>query len=289
MIYVICNPVAGSGHGEKIGLRVKEKLTEKGYPFQLFMTEYPGHATELARQAVRDGADTVLSIGGDGTGLETARGLLHSEVSLGIIPAGTGNDFIKTLGIPKDPMEALEYILSRDSARPTDAGEINGQLFLNEVGTGFDVSVLDYALKAKKFCRGLLPYLYGVIRTVFRFKGITLTLSRQGGEPEKREAFVIGAANGGVFGGGITIAPDASVDDGLLDMVLIGKIKARHLPARLAGLLKGKVLTFPETEFVRVSELSFSCPGMRVNVDGEIIPADRADIRLLPGALRILR
>ena len=118
-------------------------------------TERPGHATELSRRAAENGAETILSIGGDGTALEVAKGLIGSESALGIIPAGTGNDFVKTLGIPRDPAAALDYILCH-RARLTDAGEVSGQLFLNEVGTGFDVSVLDYAARAKRYVRGIL-------------------------------------------------------------------------------------------------------------------------------------
>ena len=288
MIYAICNPVAGNGRAKKAGLMVKTTLEEKGFGCQLLYTEAPGHATALAQKAMEAGAELVLSIGGDGTSLETARGLMGSGCPLGIIPAGTGNDFVKTLGVPLKADAALEYILSHP-ARKTDVGEINGRIFLNEIGTGFDVSVLDYAEKAKKFCRGLLPYLYGVIKTLFRFRSIPITYSVDGGAETTLDAFVIGAANGGMIGGGIPIAPDARADDGKLDVVIVEKIPRRRLLGRLMGLMQGKILSFPETRHFRVSSISFSAPDMRVNVDGEIIPEKRVDARVLPGALMIRR
>ena len=156
MIYAICNPIAGSGRGKVIGEIIEKILTEKGLEHKLVMTEKTGHAAELAREACDSGAETILAIGGDGTSLEVARGMIGRESALGIIPAGTGNDFVKTLGVPLQPVSALEYVLSHP-AKPTDAGEINGKVFLNEIGTGFDVSVLDYAEKAKKTFRGILP------------------------------------------------------------------------------------------------------------------------------------
>ena len=98
----------------------------------------------------------------------------------------------------------------------TDAGEVNGRMFINEIGTGFDVSVLDFAAKAKKYCRGLLPYFLGVVKTLFRFRAMSITYSIDGGESVTKDAFVVAAANGGFIGGGIPIAPLAKADDGLL-------------------------------------------------------------------------
>ena len=289
MIFVICNPTAGHGRGEKIGRQIEAALKERNIPFQLEMTASPSHATVLAQKAAEAGADTVLAIGGDGTAHEVARGLAQTRTALGIIPAGTGNDFAKTIGVPKDPMAALTHMLSHP-ARKTDVGFFNDErMFLNEIGVGFDVMSLDYAIKAKRYCRGLLPYLWGVMQALFRFRAIELTYALEDGETITQKAFVIGVANGGIIGGGIIIAPDAQVDDGLLDVVIVDDIKARNLPARLIGLLQGKILTFPETHFVRAKSLSFSAPDMRLNADGEILSVNSVQARILPGALLIHR
>ena len=288
MIYAICNPAAGNGRGRKIGMQVENALKEKGIPYHFCWTEYPGHATKLAEEAKNAGYETVLSIGGDGTAFEIARGLVHSQTALGIIPAGTGNDFVKTIAVPRDPLAALDHTLSHPP-RKTDIGFFNDRSFLNEIGTGFDVMVLDYAQKAKRYCRGLMPYLYGVLQAIFRFRAIPLTYTLENGDTVTQDAFVIGVANGGVFGGGIVIAPDAKADDGLLDVVIVDNVKKHHLPARLIGLLQGKILSFPETHFARVTSISFSAPDMRLNADGEILPVDSVQARILPGALLIHR
>ena len=288
MIYAICNPTAGNGRARKVAEKIENALKEKNLPYRLVCTERPGHAADLAREAREAGAETVLSIGGDGTAFEAAQGLLGSDTALGVIPAGTGNDFVKTLGAPKDPLAALEYVLSHPPQK-TDVGEINGRMFLNEIGTGFDVSVLDWALKAKKYCRGLLPYLYGVIRTLFRFRSVPITYAVDGGEPVTRDAFVMAVANGGHIGGGIVIAPEARVDDGLMDVVVLDRISRGKLISRLVGLMRGRILTFPETHFTRAASVSFSAPNMRLNVDGEILPCPQVTARVLPGALLIHR
>ena len=288
MIYAVCNPTAGNGRGRKIGLRVYALLQKRGQECALRFTESPGHATSLAREAWAAGAALVLAVGGDGTALEVAQGMLGSDVHLGIIPAGTGNDFVKTLGIPLQPEKALDHVL-RCAARKTDVGEVNGRLFLNEIGTGFDVSVLDYAAKAKKYCRGLLPYLYGVVRTLFRFRSVPITFSVDGGESVTEDAFVVGVANGGMIGGGIPIAPGARADDGLLEVVVVKKIVPGRLIGRLIGLMKGNILSFPETLYFQAASVRFSAPGMRLNVDGEIRDIKDASARVIPGALMIRR
>ncbi len=126
MIYAICNPVAGSGRGRTSGEIIEKILTEKRVPHIIAMTEGPGHATRLAGEACNQNADPILAIGGDGTALEVARGMIGRESALGIIPAGTGNDFVKSLGIPLQPVEALDYILAHP-AKSTDVGEVNGK------------------------------------------------------------------------------------------------------------------------------------------------------------------
>lgn len=288
MIYAICNPVAGSGRGFRIGQQVKAYLQEQKVSFEFHLTERPGHATQLAQAAGKSGADTVLAIGGDGTALDVARGIYGSGSALGVVPAGTGNDFIKTLKTPKEPMEALKFILSHP-ARPTDVGWINGQLFLNAIGTGFDAAVLDAAARFKKRFRGLTPYLLGLLTTLFSFRPVPVAYTLEDGRKTTEDLFVIAVANGGIIGGGIPMAPDASVEDGLLDVVMVGPISRRKLLFRLAQLMRGKVLRFPETKFCRVRELTFSAPGVKVNTDGELSLPDAVSARVLPSGMLIHR
>lgn len=288
MIYVICNPTAGNGRSEKTGALIDKTLTGRKIEHEYLLTAAPGHATTLAAQAAQKGAQAILAVGGDGTVLEVARGLLGTQTALGVIPAGTGNDFIKTIGTPKDPLKALDAALLY-KPRPTDAVRLNDRIFLNETGTGFDVMVLSYAAKAKKYCHGLLPYLYGVLCTIFHYSHVHVSYALDGGETVERDILVLGAGNGRYIGGGIPIAPEATPDDGLLDVVVIKGMKKSRMLHVLPLLLKGKVLTFPETEFVRAKALTLSGKGMRLNIDGEICPIERADISIMPGKLLVLR
>lgn len=142
MRMLIVNPIAGCGYALKVMEQVQSVLTARNLPFRVMRTEYPGYAAKLAREAVEMGCEAVYVIGGDGTFSEAARGLAGSGIPIGLIPAGTGNDFVKTLGTPKEPMAALDFILSHEP-RPCDAIDLNGQLFLNVAGAGFDVTVLE--------------------------------------------------------------------------------------------------------------------------------------------------
>lgn len=285
---VIFNPAAGNGDAKNAAEQVEKLLKEKGVSFEMHATECPGHASKLARDAAESGADTVISIGGDGTISEIVRGLAGTKTALGIIPAGTGNDFIKSIGTPKETAAALDCILT-NPPKPTDVGMINDQPFINECGTGFDVMVLDYAEKAKKHVKGLLPYLWGVIRTLIHFKSVEMTYAIDDGEKVTEDLLVISAGNGKIIGGGIAMCPEAVTDDGYFDIVIVKKIRKLMMPVRLVQLLQGKVLQFKETVHCRAKKIYMKSPDMRVNVDGEIIPMTDATVQLIPGNILIHR
>ena len=287
MIWMIVNPTAGTGRGAKVGALLDGILTAKGVEHKTVYTERPGHATELADEAAKAGAESVISVGGDGTSYEVACGLVGKNAALGIIPAGTGNDFIKALGIPKKPKEALDWFLTHDP-RDADCCMLNDRMFLNACGTGFDISVLDYAEKAKKHFKGLIPYLYGVIKTIHNFRSVELSVEADGKEYFNGEGLVVAVTNGQFYGGGIKISPEASPNDGLLDVVVMRPVGSKlKLYSYLPGLMSGKVLTFPETTHTKATEVIVRREGMRFNVDGEILKMDEARIRIIPNGIKI--
>ena len=284
MIHVIINPVAGNGHSAKVGDQICEKLKEKNLPFTVSTTTHPGHAKVLSAQAAQEGIKTVLSVGGDGTAYEVTAGLAFTGSALGIIPAGTGNDVIKTLGMPKKPLEALEHILDHPP-KQIDLGRYNDHLFLNVCGMGFDVAVLEHSEKAKKYVRGLLPYLYGLIKTIITFKPSPMKISIDGKALPDEAYLVCSVANGRYIGGGIPIAPNANINDGLLDVVIVKSVPNYKLPKYLPGLLGGKILTFPITSHYLCKSVTIESSNMKTNVDGEILPLNKATFEPLPQAL----
>jgi len=286
MLTFIVNPAAGNGYALKIEQLIKDELVRKGIECSFLHTAAPGHATELAAHAASSNNCTgVIAVGGDGTSFEVACGLMNTGIPLGIIPAGTGNDFIKTVGIPKKPLEALDFILAHDP-RPVDVGGLNDRLFLNVCGTGFDVTVLDYTLAAKKYCRGLLPYLIGLIRGIAHYKPVHVRFTADG-HTEEREVLICSIANGRFFGGGIAICPEASADDGLLDLVIAEHQPRWKLPFLVPSLLMGRIDKFSFTTHKRCKEVEIYAKGMRLNIDGEITNVDCAKFNILPGALNM--
>lgn len=286
MLTFIVNPVAGNGYALKIERQIKDEMNRRGLKCRFVHTEAPEHATNLAREAVQaSDCSGVVAVGGDGTAFEVACGLMSTGIPLGIIPAGTGNDFIKTVNIPKKPLEALEFILSH-SARPVDVGGLNDRLFLNVCGTGFDVTVLDYTLAAKKYCRGLLPYLIGLIRGIVHYKPTHVRFTADG-KTEERDVLICSVANGRFFGGGIAICPDATADDGLLDLIVVEHKPRWRLPFLVPSLLMGRILKFPFTTHKRCQSVEIVSEGMRLNVDGEILNVDAAKFNIQQGALSL--
>ncbi|MBQ8555188.1 MAG: diacylglycerol kinase family lipid kinase [Clostridia bacterium] len=285
MLTFIVNPTAGNYHALRIQTLLKQELSKRGIDKCRFVrTERPGHATELARAAAMNPDCTgVVAVGGDGTAFEVACGLMDTNVPLGIIPAGTGNDFIKSVNIPKKPLEALDFILSHQ-ARPVDVGSLNDRLFLNVCGTGFDVTVLDYTLAAKKYVRGILPYLIGLVRGIFHYAPVHVRFTVDG-LTEERDVLICSVANGRFFGGGISICPDAAPNDGKLDLVVVENKPKWMIPFYLPGLLMGRVLKFRITTHKRCDTVEIVSKGMRLNVDGEILTMDRANFHVEGGKL----
>lgn len=275
MIEMIVNPAAGSGRGVETAKMAARKLEELGHEYVLHTTAYPGHATEIARAAAMRGTETVIAFGGDGTVHETAAGLRGTKTALGIIPSGTGNDFIKSAGIPSKWEEALAFILSRP-ARPVNNGMMNGTFFMNECGTGFDVLALDYADKAKKYVRGLLPYLYGVIRAIFAFKPYELHIEIGDDVVLDGKYLVCAIGNGRFIGGGIPITPGAELTDGVFDVLVVNAVPRYVIPFYLPSMMLGTLPQKKVAQLYRAKSVRIRSKGMRVNMDGEVAPMDEA-------------
>ena len=200
MLYIIANETAGSGAGAAVFARVCAMLQEKGIPFHADKTEAPGHAVRLADAAVRAGETEIACLGGDGTISEIVNGLAGRFVTLYFIPCGTGNDFVRVLGLPKDPVEALAAQLSGTPGK-IDVGMLNDMYFMNVSGSGFDVEVLRQAARFKRLGKGLFPYLLGIFAALRKFRALPVEITLDG-KTEKKEVTIFSVGNGCWFGGG---------------------------------------------------------------------------------------
>ena len=285
MLYIIANQTAGSGAGAAVFERVCALLREKQIPFRAGCTQYPGHATALADAAAAAGETEIVSIGGDGTLFEVVNGLAGRFVTLYFVPCGTGNDFVKVLPLPKDPVEAFEAQLS-GSPRKIDIARLNELHFINVSGSGFDVEVLRQASRFKKLGKGLLPYLLGIFAALKNFRALPVEIVADG-KTEKTEVTIFSVGNGCYIGGGMKAVPHALPDDGLFDVVIAGKFSRPAILRLLSKFISGKHTALPGIREFRCREITFRCPGMVVDVDGELIPMDEARYELLPGALGV--
>ena len=185
MYALIINPISGNGRGERELPRIEALLRRESLPYRTFVAESAAEARTYARQAVEEKMTGVIAVGGDGTLFEVINGMAGSELTLLFACCGTGNDFIKTLRLPKDPVEALGAQLHAPLSR-IDIGRMNETYFLNVSGTGFDVEVLRQAEKYKRTHKGLGVYLRGVRDAIRTFRPIEARIGFDGAEPQAR-------------------------------------------------------------------------------------------------------
>lgn len=298
MITLLVNPVAGSGRAKNVAISVVERLKELNLPHRVWETHYPNEAKELAAKAAKEHQqdsqkeNMLLSIGGDGTFLEAIQGVLGSDLPVASLPAGTGNDFLKSLGVPSDPMAALDHVLN-SNVRQIDIGKVNDLIFANECGAGFDVTVLDYANRYRKKIRGAASYLLGVITAIFRHRSAPMVIKADGKEVFRGNCLVFSVANGQYIGGGLQISPEADVESEKLELIVLQDCpRARMLFNYLPNLLAGKILQFKDTVVhCRANTVSVAPPQegetLRINIDGEIRDLPQCEFKILPHTLPI--
>ena len=286
MYCIIFNPTAGAGRSQKAMQTITRILGERSIQYDVFETQYREHAIELARSVVGKGYDGIISVGGDGTLLEIAGILQGTEETLGVIPAGTGNDFRQAIDVPRDAAEALDIILAGNKRR-VDIGLVGDRYFLNVAGTGFDVEVLKNVEKVRRTFTGGFAYFLGIFLTVFGYKSVSIEV-KINGNTYRRKVLTIAIANGKCYGGGLNVAPQADVADGLFNVMIINRVPNWRILVELPKLQKGLIDKIPCHELFTCSELHISSDKpLSFNVDGEIYGQTPARLSIIPKALRV--
>jgi YegS/Rv2252/BmrU family lipid kinase len=291
MIAVIINPISGTGRRPDEARRRAElaaSLVERrGLEAEVFVTEHGGHARELAHTAVARGASMCIAWGGDGTINEVASSLAFSNVALAVVPSGSGNGLARELAIPLNPAAAFEVALGgRDQL--IDAGEIEGRMFFNVAGLGFDAHVAHEFAETGHARRGFARYISIAVRELIRFVPDQYTISANGTRLETRALF-IAIANSRQYGNGATIAPGARIDDGALDVVVVGERSPWSAIAQMPMLFSGKVDRLPGVTIIPTADVEITAKHDIVyHVDGEPALAGRSvRARVHPGVLRV--
>lgn len=284
---VIVNPSAGGGRAGRLLGPVTEALLTRRIDHRVEPTRSLEHAVELALEAAADGR-IAAAFGGDGLVGAVAGALRHSDGIVGVLPGGRGNDFARVLGIPSDPVAAVEVLLSGTVA-PIDLGEVQGRTFVGIASCGFD-SEANRIANETRVVRGNLVYAYGALRALAAWRPARFELILDGERRHVVTGYSVGAANSKAYGGGMYAAPGALLDDGLLDVVTLAAMpKRRFLLSLMPKVFKGTHLEEPEVTVLRAAEVTISADRpFAVYADGDPIAELPATIRALAAAVQVV-
>ncbi len=286
-IKIIVNPLAGSGAAREIGYQVETFLCERGIEYSLDSTFRPKGATSLSKKAIAEGFELIIAVGGDGTVNEVVNGMIGSSSALAVIPAGNENNFSKMLGLdPGNIKEACETALS-GLTREVDAGKINDHYFLNGIGIGLGAEV---KTKNTRFSmiKGKKGYFLHLFSALAKFRSQKLKI-KMGSVDIDTHVLFSKISNGKFAGGGLKVAPNADMQDGLFDVFVlsdIGKMRFLwHLP-RLFGDKQHKVQPL---NLYRTSNISIkSASPIRISYDGEMLENSNYDIKMADTKIRVM-
>ena len=287
---LIVNPTAGRGRaGREVGA-IRRLLAASGKSWSWRWTQATGDAERMAREAAQAGVPLVVAVGGDGTVYEVANGILGTGATLGLIPFGTGNDLARTVGLFNN-LELACRTLTDGKTLHLDVGVMEGQgtdgprRFLVVAGTGYVADVAQTVNRGVKFLSGSAAYVWGAITTLREFTPFHLTLDVDG-EKIETDAMFLAIANTPVTGGGMRLAPEARVDDGLLEVCLVGSVSKPTLLYELTRVFQGTHVNNPAVTMRRGTRITVDAdPPQLLWVDGDTMGSTPATFMLLPGAL----
>ncbi|MEU6136296.1 YegS/Rv2252/BmrU family lipid kinase [Nocardioides sp. NPDC047086] len=285
-IALLANPTAGRGNADQILDAVTARLAASGAVVEHLIGDDADHALELARKAAAEGVDTVVTLGGDGMVHVAVQALAGTEVDLGVVPLGTGNDFARALGIPAgDPLAAADVVV-RHHSRRIDLGRSGDTWFATVLAAGFDAAVNERA-NAMRWPHGDLRYTLAALAVIRSWTPVPYRLEIDGVVREQ-EAMLLAIANTESYGGGLRIAAECDPADGLLDAILIKPVSRLEFLRVFPGVRQAKHLTHPAFERIRARRINASAPGVIAYSDGERLGPLPLEVECVPSALGVL-
>jgi diacylglycerol kinase (ATP) len=283
---LILNPFAGGGMSPRLRNRLHKALRENGVRYELLETTHPGHARELAREAAA--SDTRIAvIGGDGTISEAIDGIVNSGVELGIVSMGTGNDLARSLGIPFNSLEAAVAVACTGKPKRIDVGWERDRHFATSLGLGFPAAVVEERNRIR-WLKGSAAFFFAVYRAIRWLHPFWLQLELDDRSIEI-ECTIVLVQNTPYCGGGFMIAPEAEVDDGLLDVVVIKPIGKMDLMLNFPKVYRGRHLDHPSFSVYRSRQVRIhSAEPLRKTFDGDIYGTAPVEARALPRAIKLI-
>jgi YegS/Rv2252/BmrU family lipid kinase len=302
-IFFIVNPVSAGKKTLKEWPVFEIKLKEKGFKFDWIYTEYPEHATIITREVIKSGYDLIVSVGGDGTMNEVLNGffengnLINDEAKLAVFARGTGCDFIRSFGI-KRGFENFVKILEKNEVQKLDVGKVSflhtsGQVvtkhFLNISDVGLGGETTRRVNKTKKHLKGFLAFLIGAMLTILKYRNKTIELEIDGKIVKNEKINSVIVANAKYFGGGMYISPNSEVNDGLLDIIIIGDFKTLELIRDFHLIYNGKHLTHQKISHYKAKKVKITSePVALLEFDGEQQGTTPAEFEIIQQAVKVL-
>ncbi|MDN5807225.1 MAG: hypothetical protein L0J19_10090 [Brevibacterium sp.] len=285
---VTLNPSARNGAVAKRIEPLQTAFAANGMEAVLVESTSEQNASDLAAGFAARGAPIVVSLGGDGLVRAIAAGLVGTSTSMGIIAGGRGNDFIGKLGIPKD-IAAAAAVVANGRDRSIDVLDLDGKICVGNVSLGLDSAVQEYADSVRRI-KGHWVYLYGVVRAIAQPRRIDLTLTIAG-ERVSFRGLSAGFANSGRYGGGLKLSPEAKLDDGLIDVVLLKDAFLPKLGAELVSFTLGKHNLHPNIHFSHAREIHIAtpkgAPPVEIVADGDAVARTPATVKIRPESLKV--
>lgn len=272
----IVNPISGKGKTLKAVDRIKKVCEEENLDYEIYFTEYPKDATKIARK-YRFTKNIIYSVGGDGTLNEVLNGIVGTKNLLGVIPAGSGNDFYKTLSKIDEEYPVI------------DIGKVNDRYFINIISIGIDAEVANnVSLMKKRKVPTNQIYNASLIYTFFKYKYKDIELSIDEKDQKKGKCTILTICNGQVYGGGYKIAPSAKLTDGYFDVYYVEKVNKPQLPSLINMLKQGIHEKHNKVHKSQATKIKFKCDKELVcNIDGEIMTAKKFNVKIIPNAITI--
>lgn len=287
MWHIIINPTAGRGR-TKAGLpAIIKRLNTLSIRHELYMTDYPGHATEIAKRLVADGATTIGAVGGDGTVHEVINGMAGSTATLAVVPTGTGNDLARALNIPLDAALAIDALNSAPVRKMDYGVDVEG-VFSVILGLGFTAQVMDNVNKHKDFLRGPLAIAAAVLKVINTLRATEIELVLDGRSLIRRSVAVF-VMNSCWTGGGMFVTPQAKLNDGLLHICLVNELGKLDLIQLLPRVYSGKHVGHQAVEFHTCQELLINTKSPMIKMfDGNVYGTTPVRAKIVPQGLAVL-
>ncbi len=283
---IIANPVSGRGLARRIGERVADLLRERGVDADLMMSGAPGDCERIAREVLARGGRRVAACGGDGTVHEVVNGLANSDAVLGVVPCGRGNDLARALGLSRDAEDVVNTLV-HGVDRAIDLGKVGDRFFATVASLGFDTAVAQRARSRPSRLGGTASYCLAVLRTLSGYRSSFVRLRGDFGVFEGR-VLLAATANAPFYGSGIKIAPDAIVDDGVLDVCIVADVSRWTVLRMFLSAYSGAHVGHSAVRVVRTRTLQIeSDDSLWIFADGEPMCEVPAKIEVVPGALKV--